>query len=696
MDQLYLFMIMALFALAIVDLVVGVSNDAVNFLNSAIGSKAVSMKTIMIVASVGVAIGAVFSSGMMEVARSGIFNPHGFYFNEIMVIFMAVMLTDVLLLDLFNSLGLPTSTTVSIVFELLGAAVCVAIIKIYGSGQELSALIDYINTQKATEIIFGILISVVIAFTVGTIVQYISRLIFSFQFERNIRYTGGIFGGVALTALSYFIVFKGLKGVTFISPEMLEWLDNNIKMLLLGCLIGFTILSQLLIMFFRINILKVVIVIGTFGLAMAFAGNDLVNFIGVPIAAWQSFEMWSASGLSPDAFTMEGLAGKVKTPTLLLLFAGGVMVVTLWFSKKARNVIETGINLSRQSEAGKERFEPNFLSRLIVRGTVNVANAVEYVLPKSIVAKVDARFQKPVEKKSKKEDAPAFDLVRAAVNLVVASILISAGTSLKLPLSTTYVTFMVAMGSSLADRAWGRESAVYRVAGVFNVVGGWFVTAFVAFIAAFIMAAVIFWGKIYAILVLIIIAVLLLYRSYIVYRNAEREKSQKRRFDRADLITINEIINESSDNISRVISSVNEIYATVIDNLGKQDLVKLKKSRKKLKKLEDEVDELKSDVFYFIKSLDETSVEASKFYILILDYLQDMVQSIGYIARNSYTHVNNNHKNLKFNQVRDLKGISDKFNVLFTDITTTFEKESFGKLEKIILEQKNFKTMFLF
>ncbi|MDO5607217.1 MAG: inorganic phosphate transporter [Capnocytophaga sp.] len=689
MEQVYIFMLFTLFVLAIIDLVVGVSNDAVNFLNSAIGSKAVSLRTIMIVASVGVAMGAIFSSGMMEIARSGIFKPSEFYFDEIMVIFMAVMLTDVLLLDLFNSLGMPTSTTVSIVFELLGAAVCMALLKVSANAESLSDIYNYINTEKASEIIFGIFISVLIAFTVGTVVQYLARLIFTFRFEKNIHITGGIFGGISLTALSYFIIFKGLKGVSFITPEMLSWLDSNTKWLLIGCLVVFTILSQVLIRL-RINIFKIVIIIGTFGLAMAFAGNDLVNFIGVPIAAWQSYEVWSASGLAPNEFTMESLGGKVTTPTYMLLAAGVVMVLTLWFSKKARAVIDTGVNLSRQGE-GEEKFASNTLSRFVVRASVNLVSLTNKVIPQSVSQRIDNRFQKPELTRAQRETEPAFDLVRAAVNLVVASSLISLGTSLKLPLSTTYVAFMVAMGSSLADRAWGLESAVYRVAGVFNVIGGWFLTAAVAFVSAFLVALFLYFGKFIALVLLVIVVALLLFRSSVAFKNKEKEKKLKRSFEHTDLVTINEIIKESSDYIAVMIGKIDDLYGKVIDNLGTQELAKLTKNKKSLKKIENEIDDLKGNVYYFIKSLDESSVASSKFYILILDYLQDMVQSIGYITTNSHEHVSNNHKNLKFNQLRDLKGISDNLEKLFKESKIVFEKENYSNLDKIIDEERELK-----
>lgn len=693
MEDIYIVMLVALFALAITDLVVGVSNDAVNFLNSAIGSKAVSMRTIMIIASIGVAVGAIFSSGLMEVARKGIFMPGEFYFEEIMIIFMAVMITDVLLLDFFNSLGLPTSTTVSIVFELLGAAVCMAVIKIYTQDNgDLGLLQNYINSSKATEIIIGILLAVVIAFIVGAFVQYISRLIFSFQFEKKIKYAGAAFGGFSLTSILYFIVIKGLKSVSFISAETLTYINDNTWFIVLIGFVAFTLISQFLMSVLKLNILRIIIIIGTFALALAFAGNDLVNFIGVPIAAWQSFDLWqsayNATGAMPSEFLMTGLSGKVNTPELLLVCAGAVMVITLWFSSKAKTVVDTGINLSRQGDS-VERFEPNWLSRGIVRYSVIIGGAVSSVLPGGLKNSIENKFNKPAShKQSKRVDAPAFDMVRASVNLVVASVLISIGTNMKLPLSTTYVTFMVAMGTSLADRAWDRESAVYRVAGVLNVIGGWFVTAIVAFTAAAIFASIIFYGGTIALVVLIIAALVVVVRSSILHSKEMKKEKDQKKFNKSDIITINEITAETSENISKVIAGIDKVYSKSVDHLGYYDLSKLKKNYKRIEKLEVEVDELKDNIFYFIKSLDDNSVEASKFYILTLDYLQDMVQSISFIARNSYNHVHNNHKNLKFNQIRDLKKVDDRLQVLFDELMLTFNHNEFDKIDSLLNEKQ--------
>ena len=688
MEDIYIVMLTALFALAITDLVVGVSNDAINFLSSSIGSRAFSLKNILIVASVGVGVGAVFSSGLMEVARKGIFMPGEFYFEEIMVIFMAVMITDVLLLDFFNSLGLPTSTTVSIVFELLGAAVSMAAIKIYRDSGNVADILNYINTSKATEIIVGILLAVVVAFVVGAFVQYISRLIFSFQFERKIKYVGALFGGFSLTAILYFILLKGLKSVTFISESFIDMVGENSVLIIVIGFVVFTILSQVLMSLFKIHILKAIILVGTFSLALAFAGNDLVNFIGVPIAAWQSFIIWQdafqASGVLPSELLMTGLQGQVATPPFLLIIAGGVMVITLWLSKKARDVVETGVNLSRQGEA-TERFEPNFLSRAIVRYSVFFGNVLGTITPRRVRTKIEEKFQRPKAfSRENAEDAPAFDLVRASVNLVVASILISIGTNYKLPLSTTYVTFMVGMGTSLADRAWDRESAVYRVAGVVNVIGGWFVTALVAFTAAAVFGAIIYFGGIVAISLLLAFAVFMITRNFVLHSRRQKEKARKKPFKRKDISTISDIVSESSKNISSVMAGVNQMFSKTVKNLGSYDKSKLKKNKKAIKKLEREIDQLKRNVFYFIKTIEEDSMDSNRFYILILDHLQDVVQSIGYITRNSYNHVNNNHKNLKFNQIRDLKKVDKKIQDLLEEIESIFEQKDFRRIEHVL------------
>ncbi|MDG1571311.1 inorganic phosphate transporter [Robiginitalea sp. M366] len=697
MDNIYLLMIIALAALAIADLVVGVSNDAVNFLNSAIGSKAISFRTIMIVASLGIAMGAIFSSGMMEVARKGIFNPGEFYFNEIMFIFMAVMITDILLLDFFNTLGMPTSTTVSIVFELLGAAVAMSMIKIAADGGSFGDVLNYINTTKATEIILGILLSVVVSFSIGAIVQWISRLLLSYNFEKKAQWVAALFGGVALSAITYFIFMKGIKGTPYAGQTfdiiggmtISKFLEDQVFLIILVSVVFWSALSYLLTALAKVNIYKLIIAVGTFALALAFAGNDLVNFIGVPIAAYQSYEAWVASGVDASAFSMNVLATKVPTPTVFLFISGLVMVVTLWLSKKARYVADTEINLAREGEA-RERFEPNYVSRILVRFSMMANTYTRTVIPASVQAKIEKRFEKPVIKlhKGKVHELPAFDMVRAAVNLMVAGILISIATSYKLPLSTTYVTFMVAMGTSLADKAWGSESAVYRVAGVLNVIGGWFMTALIAFVAAGLILTVISFGKGTAIGILLFAAILLLARNYISHRKKSIEIKSGESLQRAESSHLKGVIQESAHNISNVLKRSNKIYTNSINGLAKQDLDLLKKNKKQGAKLLAEIDELRNSIFYFIKNLDEASVGASNFYINILGYLQDMAQSLEYIGKVSHSHVNNNHKKLKYNQVKELKEIDERLEQILLLAENSFDHAKFEQIASIVAQKQ--------
>ena len=697
--NIYLIMIIALGFLAIGDLVVGVSNDAVNFLNSAIGSKVLSFKTIMIVASLGIAVGAVFSSGMMEVARKGIFNPDMFFFSEIMIIFMAVMITDILLLDFFNTLGMPTSTTVSIVFELLGAAVAVSLIKIFAGGGELNDLENYINVSKATEIIFGILLSVFVAFSVGAFVQYISRVLLSFKFEDKEKWVGALFGGVALTSISYFILMKGIKGTPYANESfkilngssIASFMESNVLGIALLSFIILFLISAVLIYLLKINIYKVIIAIGTFSLALAFAGNDLVNFIGVPIAAWQSYEAWVVSGVEATEFSMGILAAKVPSPTLLLLLAGMVMVITLWFSSRAKNVVKTSIDLSNQEDT-KERFSPTFLSRGLVRLSVNTSRLFSKITSKSFKEKIDKQFEKPVLKltSNKKLELPAFDQIRAAVNLMVAAILISIATSFKLPLSTTYVTFMVAMGTSLADRAWGSESAVYRVAGVLSVIGGWFFTAFVAFVACGIIAFLINLGGPSAIAILLFLALIILARNYISHKKEIDHIKSEDALNAAESSSIQGVIIESSNNVAKVSKKIKKIYKSAIEGLATQNLKELKSNKKDVKYLSEEIDNLRDGLFYFIKNLDESTIKgASNFYINVLGSLQDIAQSLEYIAKITFKHVNNNHKSLTFNQIRELKEINLQLDVLFERIKYSFSKNNFKEINNILSTEQS-------
>ncbi len=694
MDNLYTFMIIALAVLAIADLVVGVSNDAVNFLNSAIGSKAVSFKTLMIVASVGVAFGALSSSGMMEIARKGIFVPGEFVFDEIMIIFMAVMITDILLLDFFNTLGLPTSTTVSIVFELLGASVCIALIKISAdNNQSFLDLGNYINNEKAIEIILGILLSVVVAFSVGAIIQYVSRLLLSFNFNDKPKFYGAIFSGFAVTSIMYFILIKGIKNASFMNADIKSMISSNTEATLAIGFVIFTLISFLLITLLKTNIYRIIIIVGTFALAVAFAGNDLVNFIGPTTGAYQAYIDFgnpevNTLGLSATEFTMESLGKKIYTPTIILLIAGLVMVLTLWFSSKAKAVVKTSVDLSRQDDV-KERFEPNFLSRSIVRMTIAASESINSILPNSAKRVIDKQFEKPALSAAiKKEDMPAFDMVRAAVNLMVASVLISIATSMKLPLSTTYVTFMVAMGTSLADRAWGSESAVYRVAGVLNVIGGWFLTALSAFVAASLMALILYYGRGYALVALITFAIFVLFRNYLKHRKESRILKEEDTLQKAESSSTQGVIVESASNIANVVKRGNRIYTNAVNGLATHNLKMLKKNKSQVESLADEIDELKDNIFYFIKNLDEPSVNASNFYLSILRHLQDMAQSLAYISNSSYKHVNNNHKKLKFSQIKELKEIDEVFEGLFKETKTAFTSGSFNQIGAV-LERKH-------
>ena len=696
MDNIYLILVAVLAILAIGDLIVGVSNDAVNFLNSAVGSKAISFKTIMVLASLGVACGALFSSGLMEVARKGIFNPGEFYFDEIILIFTAVMLTDILLLDFFNTLGMPTSTTVSIVFTLLGAAVFMSVIKISGDSGNFSEIVNYINTAKAIQIISGILLSVGVALTVGAIVQWISRFFLTYDFENKPTWVSALFGGIALSAITYFILMKGIKGTPFAGlkfdiiggMKIKDFLETEVlKVSIMNFILWFGV-SFSLITYVKANIYKVIIGIGTFALALAFAGNDLVNFIGVPIAAYQSYEAWVASGALATEFSMGVLSSKVPTPTFLLVISGGIMVITLWLSSKAKKVMKTELDLSDQKSI-KERFKPNFISKGIVKTFQVVGTGVNAILPASVQNKIDAQFANSalVLKNQNDKDAPSFDMLRACINLVVASILISIATSYKLPLSTTYVTFMVAMGTSLADRAWQRDSAVYRVAGVLNVIGGWFLTAITAFIVSGIIVTLIYVGGPQAIAIILFIILLIIGKNYLKHRNENADLIDIDGLVKSESSSIIGVMNESTSNVIKVFKRVDKIYAILSEGLAKHDKSVLKKAKKNINRLTDDVEELRENVFYFIKNLEESSLSASNFYIVILSLIQDITDDLEYIVKKSYKHVNNDHSKLKLSQIRDLKDVYELTEAVFHEAMEAFENNSEAKIN-ILLENR--------
>jgi phosphate/sulfate permease len=690
MENIYLVMVIVLFALAISDLIVGVSNDAVNFLNSAIGAKVARYRTVMIVAALGVFVGATFSDGMMEVARKGIFHPDQFAFSEIMVIFVAVMITDVILLDLFNTYGFPTSTTVSLVFELLGSAVAVAAYKIAANtGQSIADLGMYINSDKALAIISGILVSVVVAFSFGALIQYLARLLFSFNYERRVKFFGGLFGGFAVSMIIYFMLIKGAKGSSIIPEETTVWIEEHALMVLGIAFAGFTVILQLLNWLFKFNILRFVVLLGTFGLALAFAGNDLVNFIGVPVAGYESFRAFMANpGATPDGFMMGVLKEPVDTNSWFLLAAGLIMVVTLWTSRKAKSVVETTLNLSRQDE-GVERFHSSPSSRFLVRAVIGASNGMSKVLPLSIKSFISRQFNRSEElARKEKEEGISFDMIRASVNLIVASVLIAFGTSLKLPLSTTYVTFMVAMGTSLADRAWGRESAVYRISGVLSVIGGWFLTAIIAFSVAFLIASIIYWGGMIALALLILAAVIFVFRTHAIHRRITRErKAEESALGIGETDDSLALIATFSDKVSTILSATMEALMDMVGGFRDEKLKELKKVRKDIQALNQESKRLKKSINHAILQLQEDALEAGPFYVQVVDYLREIAHSANYMIEPVYQHINNNHKGISTEQADELNDLHKEVNALILSINDAIAAKDYSNLSAFIEKQ---------
>jgi phosphate/sulfate permease len=689
MQNIYLVFVIVLFFLAVSDLIVGVTNDAANFLNSAIGSKVASFKIILSIAGLGVIVGATFSSGMMEIARSGIFHPGQFFFSEIMIIFLAVMITDVMLLDTFNTLGLPTSTTVSIVFELLGAAVAISLIKIHHSTDTLADLSRYINSAKALAIISGILLSVVIAFTGGIIIQFFTRLMFSFNYERYLKYFGAIWGGLAITSIIYFMLVKGAKGASFMTAETVDWINSHTSTLLIYSFVGLAILFQFLISVFKVNILRIIVLVGTFSLAMAFAGNDLVNFIGVPLAGFESFkEFMGNPAFNPGTYLMGALEEPVKTPTLFLLAAGLIMVITLFFSKKARTVSSTEINLARQG-AGLERFSSSFFSRSLVRGIVGALKISDRILPGNLVSFIEKRFDPGSFKKKlkNKSDASSFDQLRASVNMFVASILIATATSLKLPLSTTYVTFMVAMGTSLADRAWGRESAVFRISGVITVISGWFFTAFIAFTIAFIIAGFLNWGGTVAIFIALGIATLFVIRTHFIHKKISEKINKKDEFDDKETLNGLNILQKCNSSITSIVGSVSKLYFSTILNLIKEDRKKMKKVMRNIDELNQYSKDLKYNIYPTLRKLEEGSIETGPYYVQILDYIREIAHSLKYISDPVYEYLDNNHPPLIREQVKDLHELNGAVSSFYDEVQRIVKKQDFKDIRSLVAQQ---------
>lgn len=686
-EFLYLIMVGVLFLLAISDLVVGVSNDAVNFLNSAIGSKAAPFYITMIIASLGILIGACFSSGMMEVARSGIFHPQQFYFNEVMLIFLAVMITDVVLLDLFNTFGMPTSTTVSLVFELLGAAVAISLVKIYQHPVHgFSDLALYINTSKASAIVFSILASVFVGFIVGAVVQYLARLLFSFKYTKTIRYFGSIWGGICFCLITYFIIFKGMKGSALISPSLIEYLSANVGIFMFCVFAVSALLMEAISILFKFNPLRIVVLFGTFALAMAFAGNDLVNFIGVPMAGLSAFQLFSAQDLAPDLMGMAAMQGKVPTHVTILIMAGIIMILTLWFSKRAKRVIKTTVNLSSQSSED-ERFTSTPLSRSIVRMCVGLSEVVQRYTPKPLARAIAGRFKQ--EKRLKmKGDALAFDLVRASVNLMVASTLIAFGTSLKLPLSTTYITFMVAMGSSLSDGAWGRENAVYRVTGVFTVIGGWFVTAIVAFTVACAVAFIIYFGSWIAIIGILGLLTFTVIRTHTLAKRKDKIQENETPY-LAGKVEAKDIHQAISDDIRQVLDQMPKIYELTIEGLDDESLKTLRKAQKEYEALDKHTKNMKNKVNETIKIIQKCSFANGHFYIQVVNYLRESLHSLSFVVDSALEHTNNKHKALLKDQINELRQSTAGLEELYQHLNYMLAQRNYTQVEELNLEQQN-------
>lgn len=675
--------------LAIFDLLVGVSNDAVNFMNSAVGAKVARYRTIIIVAAVGVFAGAILSNGMMDIARYGIFQPANFSFYEIMCILLAVMVTDVVLLDVFNTLGLPTSTTVSMVFELLGGTFILAILKIIGDETGLLSLGDMMNTEKALSVIMGIFLSVAIAFIAGTLVQYISRIIFSFNYKKHLSWTIGIFGGISVTSLSYFVLIKGLKSAPFMSAESLAWIDQNTTLLVAGCFVFFTLLMQIL-HWCKVNVFRIIVLLGTFALALAFAGNDLVNFIGVPLAGFSAYTDYVANsnGAGIHDFMMSSLMSSAKTPAIFLLASGIIMVYALATSKKAKNVIKTSVDLARQEE-GDEMFGSSALARTIVRRATTINEFMVKVIPVGMRRWIDSRFNKD---EVILENGAAFDMVRAAVNLVLSGLLIIIGTTMKLPLSTTYVTFIVAMGSSLADRAWGRESAVYRITGMLSVIGGWFITAFVAFTICALVTAIMFYTSFVGMFIFICVAVFLLVRSNIKYSKKEKAEQQDDTFkrmmaskDKAEVLSLLRL--HVKETLTDYINYTEQAYMQVTDGFINEDLKQLKKvmsstddQKKMLKKRR------RKEILGLRRIPIPIAIEKNTWFHLGSNSCEQMLYCLKRICEPCKEHVDNNFNPISKDCIAEFLPIREELCQLMDRTQTVIENNNYAEADDILVK----------
>lgn len=695
METVYLGIVIFLFMLAVFDLLVGVSNDAVNFMNSAVGAKVARYKTIVIVAAIGVFAGAVMSNGMMDIARHGIFQPANFSFYEIMCILLAVMVTDVVLLDVFNTLGLPTSTTVSMVFELLGGTFILAILKIIGDESGLLSLGDMMNTEKALSVIMGIFLSVAIAFIAGTFVQYISRLIFSFNYKKKLSWTIGIFGGISVTALSYFVLIKGLKSAPFMTPESLAWIQENTTMLVIGCFVFFTALMQIL-HWCKVNVFRIIVLLGTFSLALAFAGNDLVNFIGVPLAGFSAYTDYVANSNGADihSFMMTSLMSSAKTPVIFLFASGVIMVYALATSKKAKNVIKTSVDLARQEE-GDEMFGSSALARTIVRRATNINEFLTRVIPANVRQWIDSRFNKD---EVILENGAAFDMVRAAVNLVLSGLLIIIGTTMKLPLSTTYVTFIVAMGTSLADRAWGRESAVYRITGMLSVIGGWFITAFVAFTICALVTAIMFYTSFVGMFVFICVAVFLLVRSNIQYSKKEKTEQQDDTFkrmmstkDKSEILSL--LRQHVKETMTDYIEYSRNAYIQVTDGFINEDLKLLRKvinstdeQKKMLKKRR------RKEILGLRRIPITIAIEKNTWFHLGSNSCEQMLYCLKRIGEPCKEHVDNNFNPIPQVCIEEFMPIRQELSQLMERTRTAIDQNNYDSADEILKQGDDLKN----
>lgn len=649
-----------IFVLAILGIVAGVSNDATNFMSAAVGTKSASYRAVTIIAALGIVIGSFMSNGMMEIARNGVFSPQYFFANEIVYIYLAVMIANLILLDVFNSLGLPTSTSVSLVFELLGATVAIAMIKMH-DGTAGVTLAELINTDKALTMVVGIFLSVAIAFIFGIIVQYITRLIFSFNYLKNLKWKIGIFSGIATTALIYFMLIKGMKGAAFITADMHAWIDAHTWMLLGISFVFFTVLMQILY-FLKVNVLKLVVLIGTFALAMAFAGNDLVNFIGVPLAGLDTYLDVRHSNVPMESLSMGSLNTMSAANTIYLVAAGLVMAVTLLTSRKAKIVLQTSLDLSKQN-GGNESFGSSAIARSLVRFTNNMVTAVDNILPAKVKAWIERRFD---NREMILEENASFDLIRGSVSIVLASMLIALGTSLKLPLSTTYVTFMVTMGASLADRAWSRESAVYRVTGMFSVIGGWFITAIVAFLICFVIALLFYYGGIVAMIVMIALAVVIIIKNRAkTNKNNDTDDLFEQALNTSDQEVIYEtLIQHNKESISELLNISKDIYNDVVNAFMKEDIKTLRKASNDCRLAKDKMKQLKRKEIIIMRRLDDKMINKNTWFHLSYNCIEQILYALRRICDPCKEYVDNSFTPLDKKYLPEVEILKD--NVLWS------------------------------